>query len=1262
MLGKLNAPPAGEPVQKVRFGNFEIMNDPEGRPLALGKGTFGRTYQARHCYLDTIVALKIITERYATDPAVRERFLIEARAVAKLSHPHIARLYDFGEVDGVLHYAMEYCGGGSLADYVAKHGPLGVRQVLEVGQQIAGALKCAQAAGFIHRDLKPSNIMLTSDQEPLYTKLIDFGLVQASIPGATRSIVEDQSADGARFLGTPLFASPEQLREEPMDVRTDVFSLGITLWYLLLGGPPEAGSSAAIAASRLSAESYTARLPTNIPPQLRDVLSKMLEKDRNKRFAAAADAFAALNLCAGTLGFRRARDYTDPLAELSEWEDDAGSGQAPTAESGQLEPIEVQQINGELSTEFNIVTRINEDFTGLNYAAVAVNDPDAEAILHVLHPMVLEDTASFNRVRINLAQLVALDFAEVTRPKSLKNYSDYTAVILEKPSGTDLMSILRTERTVQLIEAAPLLEQIADACDTISAAGLPGLQLAPGRVFVQWEAQNAADNRRLSKARPKLYPRFLAVSEAPELARINEPEDVSSTMTTDMLSDPSRADNMPEHFGTLVYRVVAGRNCPMAASLSSQAYVAIPGLSEHSNRLLSLVIAKQIASTSCGQILREILGAEGIVPRVPGHSTAGFTARGGTGSTIVPETPGPFGRKIVSPIATPALTPTPARQWRPPVVRQPSILTPAVARQAPVILTPPVVPKLPPEPTPAPVVTAKAPAPPAAPPVAEPPLTPVNKVSEPIVTAKAPTLVLPPEPRVVEPPVAPAAKKIIAPIEPPAPPVEKAAPVEKIVPEPVTVKSVAKEISKPVEKIEPRPLPSEKAKPIDKISPPPLKEKAVAKEVPELIKKIEAPADKFAVPEKIEPPAEKLSPQVAQAKTTDDREKFKPAILPPPQRVSLVAKAREKLKKVSQKAEVTETRPKKPEAEPALTTAKAETAKPASPSLPTILPSLIKQAAPPIERAEKARFKPEFLWNDPRARGIGIGIAALALITISYATVRNISANRTATKASVVPAPVSKSIAAGPITSKPPGPRLNAGRYVGKVRSQNRAGVQEFTREISLDPGLTSGYVIEYSTDPKKQVPLSQAQIDQDGILHARALFADATEGTNRDETVTVNPDENNTLQVSFESPENTLSGALHPWSNDDQLRYNNMMADLYAAAAAEQKRKAEEVAVAAQPEAAAKLALQPANLPPTGQPSPNEHAPASKSTHHRAPTGNEAPKSAGPSTRQAAPAQHAAPAAPPAAKTVTRPAPAPKAAGEHPQPKSAFGEGPPGG
>jgi serine/threonine protein kinase len=711
MAEKPSAAVADGPIQKVLFGNFEIVNDPEGRPLALGKGTFGRTYQARHRFLDTIVALKIITERYVADPTVRQRFLIEARAVAKLSHPHIARLYDFGEADGVLHYAMEYCGGGSLADYVSDRGAVGVRQVLEVAQQMLGALKCAHAAGFIHRDLKPSNIMLTGDESPLFTKLIDFGLVQPSLPGATRSVGDDQSADGARFLGTPLFASPEQLREEPMDVRTDLFSLGITLWYLLAGGPPETGSSAAIAASRLSPESYAGRLPANLPPQLRDVLARLLEKDRNKRFASAAEAFSAVNLCATALGFRRARDYSDPKADLRELEETELEQQRPS-EAVEPGPVELQKVNAELSSEFTIVARIHEDFTGLNYLATINAAPEQSVILHVLHPLLLQDPAALNRLKVHLAQLKALGRQEVLQPSGIKEFSDYTSIIVEKPNGSDLVSLLRTERTVQLIEAAPLLEMIADTCDALSSAGLPGVHLAPSRIFLEWpqagESEISNHAKPLSKAHPKLYPRFLAVSEAPELARLNEPEDITSTMTTDMLGDPSRADNMPEHFGTLLYRIVAGRNCLAAASLSSQAYVPIPGLSEHSNQLLSLVIAKQIALTSCGQILREILGAEGIVARIASHPSAGFTARS-SGSTITPVDVPPVNR--LAPLATP----TPPldkrgavlRAWQPPTVTPHPSATPAIPKSPLATPPPPAIPQVLPPPVPQ-VVEARA--------------------------------------------------------------------------------------------------------------------------------------------------------------------------------------------------------------------------------------------------------------------------------------------------------------------------------------------------------------------------------------------------------------------------------------------------------------------------------------------------------------------------------------------------------------------------
>src|SRR4051812_32946787 len=104
------------------LGNFEVLRDEQNRPVLLGEGTFGRTYKARHRYLDTLVALKIINEKFAADETARQRFLLEAQAAAKLSHPHIARLNDFGESEETLYYAMEYCAGGNLAECVSRRG------------------------------------------------------------------------------------------------------------------------------------------------------------------------------------------------------------------------------------------------------------------------------------------------------------------------------------------------------------------------------------------------------------------------------------------------------------------------------------------------------------------------------------------------------------------------------------------------------------------------------------------------------------------------------------------------------------------------------------------------------------------------------------------------------------------------------------------------------------------------------------------------------------------------------------------------------------------------------------------------------------------------------------------------------------------------------------------------------------------------------------------------------------------------------------
>ncbi|MBE7210876.1 MAG: serine/threonine protein kinase, partial [Gluconacetobacter diazotrophicus] len=225
----------------------------DGSLVELGRGGMGVTYRATDQTLHHDVALKVVNPDLALDARVRTRFLREARAAAGLRHPHVASVFFFGEraEDGQLFYAMELIEGETLHARVRRGGGLSATTVLEIGQQVAGALAAAEARGLTHRDLKPANLMLV-EGESVNIKVIDFGLAKA---------VAAESAEAAgltgtqEFVGTPAFASPEQFNvwQEP-DARSDFYALGATLWYALTGQPPFAGRTpAAICEQQLRA-------------------------------------------------------------------------------------------------------------------------------------------------------------------------------------------------------------------------------------------------------------------------------------------------------------------------------------------------------------------------------------------------------------------------------------------------------------------------------------------------------------------------------------------------------------------------------------------------------------------------------------------------------------------------------------------------------------------------------------------------------------------------------------------------------------------------------------------------------------------------------------------------------------------------------------------------------------------------------------------------------------------------------------------------
>ena len=215
---------------------------------------------------------------HARSHPVRERFLREARAAAALRHPNVAAVYRFGASpdDSHCYYAMELVEGETLEARVHREGPLNPKLVLEIAMQITRALMAAAAHGLIHRDLKPGNIMLTrgdAETAEVEVKVIDFGLAKAIADAGG-----EMDLTRGEFVGTPNFASPEQFEGGPVDVRSDIYSLGATLWFALTGKTPLAGGNVeeVRSAQKSNALPLKELKAARVPPSLRSLLQSML--------------------------------------------------------------------------------------------------------------------------------------------------------------------------------------------------------------------------------------------------------------------------------------------------------------------------------------------------------------------------------------------------------------------------------------------------------------------------------------------------------------------------------------------------------------------------------------------------------------------------------------------------------------------------------------------------------------------------------------------------------------------------------------------------------------------------------------------------------------------------------------------------------------------------------------------------------------------------------------------------------------------------
>jgi Protein kinase domain len=280
LLSAGTAPPDSE----CRFEHYEVLKSDEGMPIELGRGSMGITYKAVDVRLQCPVALKIISAQLIGDDSARLRFLREARAAASVRHPNVASVFHLGTTGESYFYVMELVDGEPLDTILRRFGTLAVELALEIVAQVACGLSAIHKKNLVHRDIKPANIILSLEGDGAKAKIIDLGLAKAVSECQSDTAI---SIPGS-FVGTPEFASPEQFAGIGVDIRSDLYSLGASLWNMVAGRPPFEGTAAELMHKHLRTTLPTAQLH-NLQQPLVALLEVLLDKDPARRFQNPAE-------------------------------------------------------------------------------------------------------------------------------------------------------------------------------------------------------------------------------------------------------------------------------------------------------------------------------------------------------------------------------------------------------------------------------------------------------------------------------------------------------------------------------------------------------------------------------------------------------------------------------------------------------------------------------------------------------------------------------------------------------------------------------------------------------------------------------------------------------------------------------------------------------------------------------------------------------------------------------------------------------------
>lgn len=629
-------------AEAENYQHYQVLRREDGSLWELGKGAMGITYKAFDTNLRCTVALKVINNTYLNSEVARQRFLREARAAAALRHQNVASVFHLGSDHDCYFYAMEFIDGQTLASYIEKDkkGPLDPVEALNICLQVTRALAAAARQHLVHRDLKPANLMLVDEDGERIVKVIDFGLAKSAKTEGDDSGTLTQAGG---FVGTPHFASPEQLEERDIDIRSDIYSLGVTLYYMLTGRPPFSGSVPQIMSQHLYKPVPLEPLQ-NQPQCVTDLVLKMMDKDREKRPQTPTDLRQEIVACLEQLqvgaaagpsknGTPAATEPTDTIAT------------ADATVAGNVQPLAAQTIIGE---RYQLVREIQEVPQGQKFYAHDLRQARGVSLL-LFSERFLADKPKFTWTEQEVEKLQQAPHESLRQVFSLESTNQQSYLVEEFVVGPTLLGILRTRGELTAPELAPVLSKLAVLADHATTHHLNSVDLSLNGVQLTY----------LGLIQAAITPGLLQqpLSTWPSFDVKVTPIDFSASASGDSAATWTGAATVVQNVATgggarssyirmlslLAYELLGG---PRATVESTGRVSPVPSLSETGNAILRRGIADDFGSSVefADALLRVVRGEKSMATGLPA----------GLGSAATKQSPTPTNPTTQEVIPVPA--------------------------------------------------------------------------------------------------------------------------------------------------------------------------------------------------------------------------------------------------------------------------------------------------------------------------------------------------------------------------------------------------------------------------------------------------------------------------------------------------------------------------------------------------------------------------------------------------------------------------------